>query len=87
MPVRVGAAVRVVLLVERGRVMKCTDEMLAVPWRPGRLPRIGGDTRKRKRRLRRKLEKRDFVKYLPAIKVLVEKMRRDLDERFLREIY
>lgn len=50
---------------------------------PKRLPRINGDTRRRKRRLREKLEKKDAVKYGSAIRAWVEDQKRRIDNEFI----
>jgi len=49
---------------------------IPVHW-PKRLPRINGDTRRRSRRLREKLEKLDLIRYAPAIR---EAQRRVIDK-------
>ncbi len=50
---------------------------------PKRLPRINGDTRRRKRRLREKLEKKDAIKYGPAIRAWVFEQQRRINNEFI----
>ena len=54
---------------------------------PRRLPRINGDTRRRKRRLREKLEKLDAIWYAPAIRAAAAEMKRRVMDKIEREIF
>lgn len=53
---------------------------------PRRLPRINGDTRRRKRRLREKLEKLDAIRYAPAILAAAAEMKGRVMDKIEREI-
>lgn len=50
---------------------------------PKLLPRLNGDTRRRKRRLREKLEKKDAINYGPAIRAWVEDQKRRICNEFI----
>lgn len=52
-----------------------------------RQPRINGDTRRRKRRLREKLEKLDMIRYAPAIQAAAAEMKRRVMDKLEREIF
>ena len=47
-------------------------------------PRINGDTRRRKKRVRRKIEKLDAVLYGPKVRCIAEIMSHDVDDWFLK---
>jgi hypothetical protein len=55
-------------------------------WTEHRQPRINGDTRRRKRRLREKLAKKDQIKYGPMIRVMQAKLQRFMEEDLLQEM-
>lgn len=59
---------------------------IPVRW-PKRLPRINGDTRRRKRRLREKLAKLDAIRYAPAIRAAAAEMKRRVMDKIEREIF
>lgn len=52
-------------------------------WMDHRQPRINGDTRRRKRRLREKLAKQDAIRYAPAIRAWVTDQQRRIDNQFI----
>lgn len=52
-------------------------------WEDHRQPRLNGDTRRRKRRLREKLEKKDSIKYGPAIRAWVAEQKRRIENEFI----
>ena len=54
---------------------------------PLRVPRINGDTRRRKRRLREKLEKKDAIRYAPEIRAACEEFKRRLKEKIERRLF
>jgi hypothetical protein len=54
---------------------------------PRRLPQINGDTRRRKRRLREKLEKLDAIRYAPAIRAATAEMKRRVMDKIERELF
>jgi len=54
---------------------------------PKRQPRINGDNRKRKHRLRKKLEKQDSIKYTPIIEKYMEAACRVFYKKWMDGIY
>jgi len=56
-------------------------------WMEHRQPRINGDTRRRKRRLREKLAKLDAIRYAPAIRAAADEMKRRVIDKIEREIF
>jgi ribosomal protein L25 (general stress protein Ctc) len=52
-----------------------------------RQPRLNGDTRRRKRRLREKLAKRDAIRYAPAIRAVAAELKRRVMDKIEREIF
>jgi hypothetical protein len=53
---------------------------------PRRLPRINGDMRRRKKRLRRKLEKRDAVEYANVIKSVSDLWIKHINSEFIKGV-
>ena len=60
--------------------MKCAFRL------PNRMPRINGDTRRRKRRLREKLDKLDLIRYAPAIRAAQRILKTEFEDAFLRAV-
>jgi hypothetical protein len=54
---------------------------------PKRLPRLNGDTRRRKRRLREKMEKKDKIRYVPAIRTVAAEIKLRVMDKIEREIF
>jgi hypothetical protein len=52
-----------------------------------RQPRLNGDTRHRKRRLREKLAKLDTIRYAATIRAAAAEMKRRVTDRIEREIF
>lgn len=60
---------------------------VAIPhWLDHRKPRIGGDMRRRKRRLREKLAKQDTIRYASAIRAVSVEMKRSVMDKIERDI-
>lgn len=55
-------------------------------WMERRQPRINGDTRRRKRRLREKLAKRDAIKYGPAIREWAVDQKLRIEADFIQHV-
>jgi hypothetical protein len=54
---------------------------------PKRLPRLNGDTRRRKARLRKKLEKQDRIRFAPVIRNVVAGMKLAVIGKLERELF
>jgi hypothetical protein len=76
---------------DAGLPVPCTRLLatsIPVPrWMEHRQPRINGDTRRRKRRLRDKLAKLDAILYAPAIRAAAAELKRRVIDKIEREIF
>jgi len=54
---------------------------------PNRMPRLNGDTRRRKKRLRKKLAKLDYARFAPLIEAAAGLMWRRVKDRVENEIF